>query len=79
MSTSETPHPSSGDPDETTVAAEPGSGGPRPEFAEEPDVLVGSDNSDETIDDNLSDDRPPFRTPTPGDRLSPGELESDAD
>jgi hypothetical protein len=78
MSTSDPLLPSSGDPEETTVAAEPGSGGPQPQFTEEPDLAVG-DEPGRRLEDALGDDRPPFRTPTPGEKLAPGDLESDTD
>lgn len=76
MSTSDPVLPSSGDPEETTIAAEPGSGGPRPQFAEEPDLAIG-DETDQSLEDALADERPPFRPPTPGDRLSPGDLHAE--
>jgi hypothetical protein len=68
--------PSSGDPEDTTVAAEPGWGGPRPQFSEEPDQVLG-DETDESLEDAVGDERPPFRTPTPGDSLSPEDLQAD--
>lgn len=78
MSTYDPLLPSSGDPADTTVAAEPGSGGPRPQFPEEPDLIV-DDETDESLEDALGDERPAFRTPTPGDGLSPEDLRADED
>lgn len=76
MSTSDPLLPSSGDPEETTVAAEPGSGGPQPQSAEEPDVLLGEEPEQHT-EGGVGDAETPFRPPTPGDRLSPGDLTAD--
>lgn len=70
--------PSSGDPADDTVAAEPGSGGPRPQFPEEPDLLL-DDEADQSLEGALGDERPAFRTPTPGDRLSAEDLPADED
>lgn len=78
MSTSDSLLPSSDDPADTTVAAEPGSGGPRPQFPEEPDLLVG-DETDQSLEDALGDERPPFRTPAAGDRLAAEDLRADED
>lgn len=70
MSTSDPLLPSSGDAEETTVAAEPGAGGPRPQAPEEPDVLTGAEPERGSLDDALGDERPPFRTPAPRDLQS---------
>ncbi|TFV59395.1 hypothetical protein E4P42_08235 [Mycobacterium sp. PS03-16] len=76
MSTSDPLLPSSGDPEQSTVAAEPGSGGPQPQSSEEPDLAIG-DETDRSLDDAVADEKPPFRPPTPGDKLSPGDLQAE--
>ena len=66
------PHPSS---DEDVIpAAEPGAGGPSPAAPEEPDVLPAEWDEESDIDLDEREE-PAFRTPTPGDRLHPGDLE----
>jgi hypothetical protein len=78
MSSSDPALPSSDFPEETTVAAEPGSGGPRPQHEEEPDLPIG-DPTDTTLEDALPETPPPFRTPTPGDRLAPEDIDTGTD
>ncbi|HEY8590144.1 MAG TPA: hypothetical protein VIL55_11390 [Naasia sp.] len=61
---------------ERTPAAEPGPGAPEPEAPEEPDVLEAGAEEGVTSDDAAARETP-FRTPTPGDKLSPDELSLD--
>lgn len=35
------------------------------------------EDADESLADVVDDERPPFRTPTPGDSLSPEDLQAD--
>jgi hypothetical protein len=67
------PHPASDDP--VVPAAEPGSGGPAPASAEEPDVLPAGWDEETDVDLDLEDrEEPVFRTPVAGERLHPDDL-----
>ncbi len=78
--------PDRGPTDDEIVAAEPGQGAPDSGPTEEPDVLPGADaeGSPAPQDTPASDDpadspataAAPFRTPAPGDALSPEELQA---
>ncbi|MFD3443570.1 hypothetical protein ACFDTO_03090 [Microbacteriaceae bacterium 4G12] len=79
------PHPAQDD--EGIAAAEPGGeGAPLPGSDDEPDVLPGADEH-RTADDAANDDGtgvrprqdPPFRTPVPGDSLSPDRLAAETE
>jgi len=77
--------PDHGGGDDEIVAAEPGRGAPAAGPAEEPDVLTDGAGSRAPQDTPASDDPAdspatrdaPFRTPRPGDSLSPDELDAE--
>jgi hypothetical protein len=73
------PVPSDRPDEDETVAAEPGSVGPEPQYTEAPDRsdAVQGDPDEGTLEDALGDE-PAFRRPVPGDRLSPEELAEEA-
>jgi hypothetical protein len=62
-----------------SAAAEPGPGGPTPLAPEEPDVLPGASDPAEKANAPALPTETAFRTPTPGERLHPEDLEPDAD
>jgi hypothetical protein len=79
MSMSEAFVPRTTEPDDAPAAAEPGPGAPGTPLSEEPDILPDaadqSDDAAESSTDGAAVQDPPFRTPVPGESLSPDELD----
>jgi hypothetical protein len=79
MSMSEAFVPRTTEPDDAPAAAEPGRGAPGAPLSEEPDILPDAIEQSEEPGDDAADDvaaeDPPFRTPVPGESLTPDELD----
>jgi hypothetical protein len=79
MSMSEAFVPRTTEPDDAPAAAEPGPGAPGAPLTEEPDILPDATEQAEHSGDDAADgaavEDPPFRTPAPGDSLTPDELD----
>jgi hypothetical protein len=79
MSMSEAFVPRTTEPDDAPAAAEPGPGAPGIPLPEEPDILPdATDQSEDAVENDTAGaavEDPPFRTPVPGESLTPDQLD----